>query len=108
VQKQLLGALHGMDASEISGIVVAYEPVWAIGTGNVCEPDEAERMCNIIRDILSREFSEEATNSIRVLYGGSVNGKNCKDLASMDGIDGFLVGGASLITADFIKIINSI
>lgn len=108
VQKQLLGALHGMDASEISGIVIAYEPVWAIGTGNVCKPDEAERMCNTIRDILSKEFSEGFTNSIRVLYGGSVNGKNCKDLSSMQGVDGFLVGGASLITEEFLKIINSV
>ncbi|KAL1626121.1 putative triosephosphate isomerase [Diplodia seriata] len=89
-----------------SKIVIAYEPVWAIGTGKVATTEQAQEVHAAIRDWLKKEVSQEASDKTRILYGGSVSEKNCKELAKQADIDGFLVGGASLKPA-FVDIINA-
>jgi len=89
-----------------SKIVVAYEPIWAIGTGKVATTEQAQEVHKSLREWLKKEVSDEAAEKTRILYGGSVSEKNCKELAKQADIDGFLVGGASLKPA-FVDIINS-
>lgn len=89
-----------------SNVVIAYEPVWAIGTGKVASTEQAQEVHASIRKWLSSNISQEASEATRIIYGGSVSDKNCKDLAKQEDIDGFLVGGASLKPA-FVDIINS-
>ncbi|KAB2573202.1 putative triosephosphate isomerase protein [Lasiodiplodia theobromae] len=89
-----------------SKIVIAYEPVWAIGTGKVATTEQAQEVHAAIREWLKKDVSAEASDKTRILYGGSVSEKNCKDLAKQPDIDGFLVGGASLKPA-FVDIINA-
>jgi len=84
------------NVSDWSKVVIAYEPVWAIGTGKVATPEQAQDIHQKLREWLKTEVSQEVADSVRILYGGSVNGKNCKELAGKPDIDGFLVGGASL------------
>ncbi|KAG2587001.1 hypothetical protein PVAP13_5NG089900 [Panicum virgatum] len=89
-----------------STVVIAYEPVWAIGTGKVATPDQAQEVHASLRDWLRINVSPEVAESTRIIYGGSVTGANCKELAAKHDVDGFLVGGASL-KPEFIDIINS-
>ncbi len=89
-----------------SKVVLAYEPVWAIGTGKVATKEQAQEVHFELRKWLSSNVNEEVANSTRILYGGSVSGANCKDLASQPDIDGFLVGGASL-KPEFVAICNA-
>ncbi|EOA87480.1 triosephosphate isomerase [Exserohilum turcicum] len=89
-----------------SKIVIAYEPIWAIGTGKVATTEQAQEVHAALREWLAKEISPEASEKTRILYGGSVSEKNCKELAKQPDIDGFLVGGASLKPA-FVDIINS-
>ncbi|WCJ39792.1 triosephosphate isomerase [Euphorbia peplus] len=89
-------------------IVVAYEPVWAIGTGKVASPQQAQEVHVAVRDWLKSNVSEEVASKTRIIYGGSVNGSNCAELAKEEDIDGFLVGGASLKGPEFATIINSV
>jgi triosephosphate isomerase len=89
-----------------SKIVVAYEPIWAIGTGKVASTEQAQEVHAAIRAWLKKEVSEKTAEDTRIIYGGSVSEKNCKDLSTQPDIDGFLVGGASLKPA-FVDIINS-
>ncbi|KAL8763213.1 MAG: hypothetical protein Q9184_000930 [Pyrenodesmia sp. 2 TL-2023] len=89
-----------------SKVVIAYEPVWAIGTGKVATTEQAQEVHAEIRKWLSSTISKDASDNTRIIYGGSVNEKNCKDLAQQSDIDGFLVGGASLKPA-FVDIINA-
>ncbi|XP_075501669.1 triosephosphate isomerase, chloroplastic-like [Primulina tabacum] len=89
-------------------IVIAYEPVWAIGTGKVATPEQAQEVHIAIRDWLSKNVSAEVASKTRIIYGGSVNGGNCAELAKQEDIDGFLVGGASLKGLEFATIINSV
>lgn len=89
-----------------SQIVVAYEPVWAIGTGKVATTEQAQEVHAAIRQWIGKEVSQEAADKTRIIYGGSVSDKNCRDLAKAKDIDGFLVGGASLKPA-FVDIINA-
>jgi triosephosphate isomerase len=88
-------------------LVIAYEPVWAIGTGKVASPQQAEDAHRFIRQFLSSEAGKEVANNVRIIYGGSVTGSNAKDIVGMENIDGFLVGGASL-KEDFVKIADSL
>ncbi|CAK9315362.1 unnamed protein product [Citrullus colocynthis] len=90
------------------GIVIAYEPVWAIGTGKVATPEQAQEVHAAIRDWLKKNVSPEVASKTRIIYGGSVNGSNCADLAKKEDIDGFLVGGASLKGPEFGTIVNSV
>ena len=105
VHEQLTVALEGVDSSELFTFVVAYEPVWAIGTGNVCEPKEAARVCAHIREVIAGVEDGEVAGSVRVLYGGSVNAENAKELFEQEAIDGALVGGASLDAKAFANIV---
>jgi triosephosphate isomerase len=86
-------------------VVLAYEPVWAIGTGETASPEQAQEMHAHIRSILSDAYSKEVASKIRILYGGSVKPGNAKDLFSNPDIDGGLIGGASLVASDFLAIV---
>ena len=105
ITTQLQKALEGYEPDELSDLVVAYEPVWAIGTGNVCDAAEAERVCGLIRAILADVVGDEVAQGIRVLYGGSVKASNARELFSQPNIDGGLVGGASLDPKEFAAIV---
>ena len=101
IAKQIAGALTGISESELEPLVVAYEPVWAIGTGKVCDSPEANRVCAMIRACLPASI--QATT--RIQYGGSVNPGNARELFSQSDIDGGLVGGASLKAEDFAQVV---
>jgi triosephosphate isomerase len=96
------------EISDWSKIVVAYEPVWAIGTGKVATPQQAQEVHAAIRGWLSEKISPEVASATRIIYGGSVNGANSGELAKQEDIDGFLVGGASLKGAEFATICNAV
>lgn len=106
VVTQLTGCLQRMSPAEIAQVVVAYEPVWAIGTGRNALPDDAGLMAGVIRETLIKLASSETAEMVRVLYGGSVNPGNVKDLMSKKHIDGALVGGASLDPDTFASIVR--
>jgi triosephosphate isomerase len=91
-----------------SNVVVAYEPVWAIGTGKVATPQQAQEVHSGIRKWLGEKLSAEVAAQIRIIYGGSVTGANSSELAKQEDIDGFLVGGASLKGPEFATIVNSV
>ncbi|WP_280417544.1 triose-phosphate isomerase [Nocardia carnea] len=99
--EQLRGSLKGLKPEEIAKVVIAYEPVWAIGTGKVATPDDAQQVCGAIRGELGRLAGGEVAETVRVLYGGSVNAKNVGELSKQTDIDGALVGGASLKGDEF-------
>jgi triosephosphate isomerase len=107
VERQLLGGLDGTAVGSGSDLVVAYEPVWAIGTGKTATPGEAQEVHGFIRGLLSGLLGEGVSNQIRILYGGSVKPENCASLMAMDDIDGALVGGASLDPESFAGIIKA-
>lgn len=86
----------GSEASAWSNVVVAYEPVWAIGTGVVASPQQAQDAHTYIRKLFATKISARVAEDLRIIYGGSVNGNNCGELKSMEDVDGFLVGGASI------------
>lgn len=88
-------------------VVIAYEPVWAIGTGKVASPQQAQEVHAAVRDWLQKNLSADVASATRIIYGGSVNGSNCAELAKQEDIDGFLVGGASLKGPEFATIVNS-
>jgi triosephosphate isomerase len=107
VKNQLEINLSTMTENEMNAVSVAYEPVWAIGTGLAATPDDAEAMSFFIREWLKKRFSREIAEKTRILYGGSVNAQNMGDFAVKANIDGALVGGASLDALSFVKIIES-
>jgi len=92
--------------SDWNRIVIAYEPVWAIGTGKVASKEQAQEAHKFVRDLIAKEVNADVASKVRIVYGGSVNEKNCAELSSQPDIDGFLVGGASL-KPEFVKIIQS-
>ena len=98
---QLRGSLDGLSADDISKIVIAYEPVWAIGTGRVASASDAQEVCGAIREELKSLSSDEVAAGVRVLYGGSVNAKNVGEIVGQPDVDGALVGGASLKADEF-------
>lgn len=108
IGKQLVVGLQGLTPQEIQDLVIAYEPIWAIGTGKTATPDQAEEVHVFIRNLIAREFNQESADKLRILYGGSVKPSNSKELLSLPNIDGALVGGASLKAEDFLGIIKSI
>jgi len=107
VRYQVKIALLGITAEEASKIVIAYEPIWAIGTGKTATTEQAEEVCGIIRELIAELYNKDVAEKIRILYGGSVNAENAKDLFSMPNIDGGLVGGASLKLDAFEVIANA-
>lgn len=106
VKQQVLGGLEGFSESSMKDLVIAYEPVWAIGTGKTATPTQAEEVHAMIRSLLSERFSQALADSTRILYGGSVNPGNIKELMSEKDIDGGLIGGASLKSESFIEMVN--
>jgi triosephosphate isomerase len=107
VENQVVVALNGIESGEISKIVFAYEPVWAIGTGETCEAEEANRVCGVIRATIETSFGAEAGEAVRIQYGGSVKPENAAQLLSLPHIDGALVGGASLKADSFAAIVKA-
>ena len=102
--EQLDGALSGIPAEQAKSIVVAYEPVWAIGTGEVATPKDAQEVCGAIRSRLAESYGDEVAQVVRILYGGSVKSGNIVGIMAEPDIDGALVGGASLDAGEFVKI----
>lgn len=106
VNGQLTGGLSGLTVSDMERIIIAYEPVWAIGTGHTATPEQAQEMHAFIRRVLREQHSEAAADSLRILYGGSVKPDNIASLMAQPDIDGALVGGASLKAESFAQIVN--
>ncbi|MCL2593425.1 MAG: triose-phosphate isomerase [Defluviitaleaceae bacterium] len=106
IKKQIKIAFLNIPNEDAIKCVIAYEPVWAIGTGKTATTEQAEEVCKLIRETIEELYGLETAQKIRILYGGSVNASNAKELFSMENIDGGLVGGASL-SLDFINITNA-
>jgi triosephosphate isomerase len=108
VTKQLQESLFHLTPEQIKGIVIAYEPIWAIGTGKTATTAQAQEMHAHLRSVIASKYGETIANQVPILYGGSVKANNAKELFSCPDVDGGLVGGASLVAADFIEIIRSL
>jgi triosephosphate isomerase len=108
LERQVTAALQGLNPSQVAGMVVAYEPIWAIGTGQTAGPEDAQGGCSHIRSVVTAMAGEDAAASIRVQYGGSVTAETAVDLASCKDVDGFLVGGASLRAPEFVAVVRAI
>ena len=106
VRDQLIWAISGITPQQAAKIVIAYEPVWAIGTGKTATPQQAEDMCEFIRNAVEALYGEEVADQVVIQYGGSVKPANATDIMDMPNIDGALVGGASLNASDFMEIID--
>lgn len=107
VRSQLTASLFHLSAEEFSKVVIAYEPIWAIGTGKTATADQAQEMHQALRAHIAATYGEELAESISILYGGSANPGNAKELFAKPDVDGGLIGGASLKAGDFIEIIRS-
>ena len=107
VKFQLTEALFDLDKDEISKIVIAYEPIWAIGTGKTATADQAQEMHLALRRHIASKYGKDTADNISILYGGSMNAGNASDLLSKPDVDGGLIGGASLKSKDFLEIIKS-
>jgi triosephosphate isomerase len=110
VKTQIQSGLNGLrvNSGNAENLIIAYEPVWAIGTGKTCDTPEANRVIAMIRGLLAQLFSQETANQIRILYGGSAKPENIRELISTSDIDGGLVGGASLEAKSFSKLVENI
>jgi triosephosphate isomerase len=107
VKFQLTDSLFNLSASEFAKVVIAYEPIWAIGTGKTATSDEAQEMHLALRRHIATKYGKDIANNISILYGGSMNAGNAADLLSKPDVDGGLIGGASLKSRDFLEIIKS-
>jgi triosephosphate isomerase len=103
-ESQVEGALDGLTSEQVAGLVIAYEPIWAIGTGEVAEPQDAQEAATAIRDRVSAVHGPDAGANVRILYGGSVKADNVAVMMAQPAIDGALVGGASLDAGEFVRI----
>ena len=108
VKSQFEGSLAGVSAEQMKNVVIAYEPVWAIGTGKTASPEQAQEVHADLRKIMASHYNQETADSVRVLYGGSVKPANAAELMSQPDIDGALVGGASMKVDSFTGIINAV
>ncbi|HTE08475.1 MAG TPA: triose-phosphate isomerase [Flavitalea sp.] len=108
VEKQLRESLFHLSAEALGRVVIAYEPIWAIGTGKTATTEQAQEIHAFIRSVIGDKFGEEAGQNISILYGGSVKAGNAAELFGSPDVDGGLVGGASLVAADFVQIINAL
>jgi triosephosphate isomerase len=108
VGSQLRNALFHLKAADFKNIVLAYEPVWAIGTGETASPEQAQEMHAFVRNIISKKFGEEVAENVSILYGGSVKPANAEEIFSKPDVDGGLIGGAALKAEDFSAIIKAI
>jgi triosephosphate isomerase len=107
VENQIKNALFHLDANAFKHIVLAYEPVWAIGTGETATPDQAQDMHAFIRKTLAEKYGNDVADEVSILYGGSVKPNNAKEIFSKPDVDGGLIGGASLKAEDFFAIVNA-
>ena len=107
VKAQLEGSLFDLTGDEFSNIILAYEPVWAIGTGKTATSDQAEEMHAFIRGVIAEKFGKDAAENVSILYGGSCKPSNAKELFAKPDVDGGLIGGAALKAADFKGIIDA-
>ncbi|MCB0660955.1 MAG: triose-phosphate isomerase [Saprospiraceae bacterium] len=107
VRQQLMDSLWHLSSDQMAKIIIAYEPIWAIGTGETASPEQAQEMHQSIRSLIAEKFGEETSQIIPILYGGSVKGSNAKDIFGQRDVDGGLVGGASLKVDEFVTIIRS-
>jgi triosephosphate isomerase (TIM) len=108
VGSQLKNTLFHLKADDFKNIILAYEPVWAIGTGETASPEQAQEMHAFVRNVLAKKFGKETADSLSILYGGSVKASNAEEIFSKEDVDGGLIGGASLIAEDFVAIIKAI
>ncbi len=108
VTQQLKESLFHLNPDQIQNIIIAYEPIWAIGTGKTATTDQAQEMHEHLRSIIAGHYGEAVANQVPILYGGSVKANNAKELFGCPDVDGGLVGGASLVAAEFIEIIRSL
>lgn len=99
--------LAGISAEDMKNIIIAYEPVWAIGTGLTATPEQAEETCGVIRGVLEELYGKEVAESTTIQYGGSMNEKNAAELLAKPNVDGGLIGGASLVAAKFTAIVDA-
>jgi triosephosphate isomerase len=104
IRRQFAGSLAGISADQMEHVVIAYEPVWAIGTGKVATPEQAEEVHADLRRLLTQRYNDQTASRVRILYGGSVKPDNARQLLSQPNVDGALVGGASLKANDFLGI----
>ena len=107
VERQVREGLAGIKPEDASNLVIAYEPIWAIGTGKTATPDDAQRVCGLIRSVLGDLYDASVADEVRIQYGGSVKSGNTAALTSQRDIDGALVGGASLDAAEFAAIVKA-
>ncbi|MBP5194665.1 MAG: triosephosphate isomerase, partial [Lachnospiraceae bacterium] len=105
IERQIKWDLDGVTADQVKELVIAYEPIWAIGTGETATADQAEEVCKMIRETIAEMYDASTAEAVRIQYGGSMNAGNAAELLSKEDIDGGLIGGASL-KADFGKIVN--
>lgn len=108
VGNQLDESLFHLTEDQMKNVIIAYEPIWAIGTGRTASALQAQEMHAHLRSVLANKYGTELANEISILYGGSVKGSNASEIFSMPDVDGGLVGGASLVAAEFIQIINAL
>ena len=107
VSMQTKIALQGVTEEELKRLIIAYEPVWAIGTGKTATADQAQEVCKLIRDVVAGLYTKEAADALTIQYGGSMNAKNAQELLSKEDVDGGLIGGASLKAPDFAAIVEA-
>lgn len=107
ISEQMRAGLAGFTQAQARLMVIAYEPVWAIGTGKVCDAAEADRVCGLIRGLVGEMYGDAAAEAVRIQYGGSVKPDNAAELLHKPNIDGALVGGASLVASDFAAIVKA-
>ena len=108
VEKQLQESLFHISADDLKTVVIAYEPIWAIGTGKTASTEQAQEMHAFIRSVIAKQYGAEVADAVPILYGGSVKAGNAKEIFSCPDVDGGLVGGASLIAVDFVEIIKAL
>lgn len=106
-RRQTIAALKGITKEQLDNVVIAYEPVWAIGTGKTATADDADTTIGLIRGVVAELFDAKTAGGLRIQYGGSMNAANCDELMAKEHIDGGLIGGASLKAADFSRIVSS-
>lgn len=106
VKDQLEKDLKGVEDSDITKVIIAYEPIWAIGTGKTASAEDADKMCKFIRNYIEKTYSKDDADKIRIQYGGSMKPNNVKELLAKENIDGGLIGGASLKASDFEQLVN--
>ena len=106
LKSQILGSLEGLTAKDLASVILAYEPVWAIGTGKVAQADDAQSAHQFCRSVIAEAWNQEVADELVIQYGGSVKPENAADLLAKEDVDGLLVGGASLSALSFSQIIN--